>query len=328
MVPKGVVYGGPTGRPPSALALPSWMRHPQSFRGYRTQHPICEDCLPILQAFVAWRSTHPNRHLMENALDNLEALWSALIAQQRISPRLPKRGPGLLYSRAGRWGPMFHVPELSSYVISKLRALPAPSDQFSSNTLSTEQIREAKATQLVHLGPSEQPHRSLLLDLPPELLQLVSSYLDAATNFDLRLTCRLLAAHIPADQRFWRTQLTSGPLFGFLITHTGLTPDGPVLDEATDIGRQFDEDILGAKPEAVSATTNNVDAIKATGLGRAYDWKALVRLMAQSESFEEGGPLFDAPPQFRYSRYIWANLLRIERREPLPEYFRIRPSHM
>ena len=127
-----------------------------------------------------------------------------------------------------------------------------------------------------------QPAR--FAQLPTEIIQEVTSYLDAASVFALRQTCAQFADCISLDQKFWYSQLMRGDLLGFFFVFE-------VTDAIKEVYRK---------------------TLKFPELPPMWDWKKLVRKLAKYSSFQDGGDLCDAPIGFRNRRRIWRILELIE----------------
>ena len=167
------------------------------------------------------------------------------------------------------------IPSLPSYMLSKLK--PAPNRE--------EEVVDSPAA-LVKMAPRvHQQHMNIgqsLLDLPAELVQEISSYLDRYSCFSVRQTCVQLANFVPLDNAFYYRELTENNLLGFFFTFP------------SELGEVRNRFLNRGKAPA------------------QWDWKSLVGKLSRWSSFADGGEFADAPDGFRNRRRLWRLLELLE----------------
>ena len=164
------------------------------------------------------------------------------------------------------------IPSLPDYILAKVKPV-SRSDSMSPG--SNDTLRRNDHQRMSDHRRIEQDSR--LLDLPVEVIRLISDELDARSSFALRSSCRMMAAAVLLDQRFWYRQLMQRSLFGFFT----------------------DFDIVKAVDEIY------VRSRKQGKLPPSWNWREMAGLLGKSSSFELGGPLEDAPISFRVRRALW-----------------------
>ena len=322
----------------------------------RTYFRLCLHCLDLVRHYLRWHQKHPESltGTRRDSLTDLKALWTALQYQAKVNRSLSVEKiivptdsflRRMKHATTQHTGPIWNLPR---YLVDVLKAMPresassSPANETNNSGELTvprksglhDASRVTGRSAIAALSATRRPSKarklhSRLLELPPELLHTVMSYLSPRSLFHLHLTCHALAAQIPLDNRFWRDALLSDHLFGFLrqepprgynelgqlgqlgqLAAHAEPPTSSVSDE--DAGGPSDP----ARPCAVQSCAARPDAEPET-----YDWRALVQLLARCRNVESPRPLGGAPPAFRCRRFAWRNLELIERRVSIAEYW-------
>ena len=300
---------------------------------------ICMDCTYMVREYLAWRHRNPDYRVASVPLDSLEALWYALLVQERLK-KVPSaaRGspPNLSQFPSGpnrSLAAMAPIPSLVGYIIDKLKSLSATKSPGSSPPCSPPRSQRDAPGQAQsrtwpeHYRPeSSRPAPTTLagsacpfLALPSELIQMIGPHLPTTSLYALRQTCRAAAAHFSLDSGvLWRDQLLGGQLFGFFFVFELSGELGEIAQRLR--ARRAGPPLPPTRPRRPFAPLRPLQP-KAAGVPGDLDWRALVGLLAKYENFRPGGPLNGAPANFRLRRYVWRNLELFERRMPIAEYF-------
>ncbi|CZR51704.1 uncharacterized protein PAC_01581 [Phialocephala subalpina] len=98
------------------------------------------------------------------------------------------------------------IPTLTSDILSRLNPLPRESH---SATQETALFSHTRIT-------SQHSPTPFLEELPTEVLDHITSFLQTSSIIYLRRCSKTLAARLPIGQKFWREQILSGRLVGYL----------------------------------------------------------------------------------------------------------------
>ena len=297
---------------------------------------ICVDCTQIVREYLAWRHRNPDFRVASVPLDSLEALWHALLVQERLKktpsavlgpPPTLSQFPSAPHRSLAAMAP---IPSLVGYIVDTLKSVSAATPPDSSPRSSPSASRHAAGqaasrTWPEHYRPgASHPVPTTLagtacpfLALPSELIQMIGTHLPTTSLYALRQTGCAAAAHFPLDSAvLWRDQLLSGQLFGFFFVFE-LSGE---LGEIAQRLRGPRKPSPAQKPRRPFAPLRPLEP-RAAGVPGDLDWRALVGLLAKYENFRPGGTLHGAPANFRLRRYVWRNLELFERRMPVTEYF-------